>query len=266
MGYRKNILNTKAGWLVMSLATMLTLALAPAGVMADTSGSGGSDSRTSTSTTTTTTTQPTSTSTDSHSGDSVSSGSGSKPSSDTTQRSDGSPSASESSKPESRQAVENTPVVNNETELEIEAKDLLASARQGKQLHTEQQRQTACQAHQKAVDTQIAALGAQTQQNLNTFNSIFTMVQAYQTKNQLNVPSYASLVATAQAKQATAATAVSLLKSVSVTVDCSVPDPAQSIAAVQVAVRNARTALQAYIAAIKDIVVALQGTSSTSAH
>jgi hypothetical protein len=87
-------------------------------------------------------------------------------------------------------------------------------------------------------------------------------VQQFESSKQLQVSNYDALVATATAKQTAAASAVSALKALNVQIDCSQADPAATVATIKTAVADARTSLQAYRSALKDLVVALKGASS----
>jgi hypothetical protein len=148
--------------------------------------------------------------------------------------------------------------------LQAQAKTLLVTERQDHKEHTTAQRQQSCQAHQAEINTRAKNYAAAAQRHLDTFNSIFTKVQAFQTSKQLNVTNYDTLVAAATAKQTAAQTAVDALKSVDTTLDCTQADPANQVAALKTAVINARTALQDYRAAIKDVIVALKGASTST--
>lgn len=156
---------------------------------------------------------------------------------------------------------------NTETETEVntlekEAKDKLVEMRQHGSEHSVLARQRSCEARQKSIDTRISNFSAAAQRHQDVFTSIFTKVQAFYTKNNLNVANYDTLVATVNTKQTASQQAVSALKALDVTTDCKASDPAQQVQTLKTAVSNARTALQAYRAAIKDLVVALEGAST----
>jgi hypothetical protein len=142
--------------------------------------------------------------------------------------------------------------------LRNRAQQLLDDKRQNGKEHTEAQRQEACKQHESTIDGRFQTLGDKASRYLNGFNTIFTKVQAYQTKNQLNVPNYDTLVADVTAKQAAATAAVNTLDAQSGSkIDCTSSDPAQSVANVKTAAQDARTALQAYRASLKALVQAL---------
>lgn len=162
---------------------------------------------------------------------------------------------------------ETTTENSTETETEVhmlegKAKNMLATERKNGEKHSEQQRQSSCKAHQAEINNRVSNYSVAAQRHLTVFEGILTKVQNFYTTKKLNVSNYDTLLAAAQSKQADAQTAVDALKALNVSIDCTQPDPAQSVATVKTAVSNARSALQAYRAAIKDLIVALQGASS----
>jgi hypothetical protein len=155
--------------------------------------------------------------------------------------------------------------------LRNQAQQDLKALREGKQEHTAAQRQQSCTEHQADINNRITKLGKNAQKHLDDFSSVLTKVEAFQTKQQLAVANYDSLVATAVSDQVAATSAVSTLSSLTVTLDCTSTDPAASLATVKDAANSAKTALQAFRAAIKAIITALQAakpdtTSTTGAN
>lgn len=119
-------------------------------------------------------------------------------------------------------------------------------------------RQKACDQRHANIDGRLNNLGTKAQKFLDRYNTIFTKVQAYQTKNQLDVSNYDALVADTTAKQATATTAVATLSGLAGTkIDCTSTDPASSLAKVKTAADDAKTSLQAYRASLKTLIQAL---------
>jgi len=226
-----------------TIVSIFTLAVVPAAADqgSDSGGSSGSGDSS-----TTTSTDGTSDTSGSSSGDSSSSGQSGTDVETTSQTSDTS-----------------TEIENEVHMLEGKGKSLLQAERKNGKEHSEQQRQTACKAHQAEINTRVSNYSAAAQRHLGTFESILSKVQDFYTNKKLNVPNYSALLATAQSKQADAQTAVDALKALDVNIDCTQPDPAQSLATVKTAVSNARTALQAYRAAIKDVIVAVKGASTS---
>ena len=156
-----------------------------------------------------------------------------------------------------------------ETETEVQhlrsgALTTLETERKNGTEHSQLARENACKAHENEIDTRVSNYAAAAQRHLDVFTSVLTKVQNFYTSKGLNVATYPALLATAQADQTTAQQAVDALKALNVKIDCTQPDPAQSVATVKAAVANARTALQAYRTAIKNIIVALEGASSAN--
>lgn len=142
--------------------------------------------------------------------------------------------------------------------LLVRGKQLLDEKRKTGKEHTTAERQQACTTHEDAINTRFTTLGSKAEQYLTSFNATFTKVQAYQSRNQLAVANYDALVADATAKQTAATTAVATLKSLAGTkIDCTLTDPATSVADVKTAATDARTALQAYRTSLKALVHAL---------
>lgn len=154
---------------------------------------------------------------------------------------------------------------NGESEgLQARANLLLSDKRQGGHEHSAADRQKSCQELQTQINNKVSRLSTKAQQYLTNFNTIFTQVQAYQTSHQLAVSNYDTLVAETTAKQAAATAAVTSLKNVSVNIDCSATDPAGSVATVETAASDARTALQAYRSSLKALIQALLAAKNTT--
>ena len=196
------------------------------------------------------------------------SGSGSGDSS-TSQTSDSNSTDSNSTDTQSTDQAEpsdSSSVHDELTKLRQDAKDSLQQMRE--QHHsdlTAKGRQLACEKRQAGIDNRISNYAAEAQRHLNVFTGIFTKVQNFYASKKLNVSNYDTLVAAVTAKQTAAQSAVDALKALSVNIDCTQPDPAQTLEAVKGAVSDARTALQAYRAAIKDLIVAIGNTLDTQA-
>lgn len=144
------------------------------------------------------------------------------------------------------------------SQLRQDAKDALKNLRAERHSDlTERGRQLACEKRQSSVNGRIGNYADAAQRHLTVFTSIFTKVQDFYTTKKLSVSNYDTLVAAVNTKQTDAQTAVEALKSLDVNIDCSQPDPAQTLETVKTAVSNARSALQAYRASIKDLIVAI---------
>jgi hypothetical protein len=148
--------------------------------------------------------------------------------------------------------------------LRDQAEKLLAAKRENKKEHTQTEKKKSCEAHKTEINKRVNNYATAAQRHLDVFDGIFAKVQAFQTKKQLNVANYDTLVATATTKQVAAQAAVDELKALDVSIDCTQPDPATSLAKVKAATANARTALHEYRLAIKDVVVALKGASTST--
>lgn len=149
--------------------------------------------------------------------------------------------------------------------LHDRSQKLLKEKRQERKNRTEAQRQEACRQHAADIDQRFDALGGKAGRYLNGFNTIFTKVQAYQTKNQLDVANYDALVADVTAKQAAATAAVAALKTQSETkINCGTSDPASSVAVVKTAAQDAHTAMKAYRTSLKTLVKALQAAKQNA--
>lgn len=158
-----------------------------------------------------------------------------------------------------------TETESNDDSLQTRANLLLSDKRQNGQEHSQTQRQQTCQTKQAQINGKITRLSTHAQQYLDNFNKIFSAVQAYQASQQLSVANYDSLVAAATAKQTAATTAVSNLKNVSVNIDCSATDPANSIATIETAAGDAKTALQAYRSSLRSLIEALLAAQKSAA-
>ena len=170
--------------------------------------------------------------------------------------------------PEPEQEV-NDPTSTTEVKTELEsinehAKLTLQTERKNGHERSLEARQKSCQARQAEINTRINNYATAAQRHLGVFEGLLTKVQTFYTTNKLNVSGYDTLLATAQSKQADAQKAVDTLKALDVNIDCTSSDPAQSVVAVKAAVANARVALQAYRTAIKNLIVALKGTSTAA--
>ncbi|HSX43215.1 MAG TPA: hypothetical protein VLF59_03965 [Candidatus Saccharimonadales bacterium] len=156
-----------------------------------------------------------------------------------------------------------------ESSLRARAAQLLTDKRQKGKERSLAVRQQACKRHELGIDNRFATLGTKATKHLDAFDSIFVKVQAYQTAHDLQVANYDTLLADAQAKQASAKAAVDALSALAGTkIDCTAADPAATVATVKTVAGDARTALQAYRVSLKTLVRALlaakRSTSSSS--
>ncbi len=129
--------------------------------------------------------------------------------------------------------------------------------------HTIANRQKRCQSLQSMLTKQITNFSQNAQTHLDIFNTVFTKVQAYATKNNISTSQYTSLVAAATTQQTSATQFVTALKSVSVTFNCAQQDPASSLATIRAAVDSTRAALQAYQKSIAAVISDLEANTNT---
>jgi hypothetical protein len=143
----------------------------------------------------------------------------------------------------------------------LQMRDKLKTEHTQNQAQAIANRQKHCAKLQNKVNKQIANFSSNAQSHLSVFNSVYSKVQTYATDKKVTSTEYQSLVTTANTQQASATQAVDALKSVAVTVNCSQPDPASSLATVKSAVDSTRTALQAYQQAIKAVISNLESVA-----
>ncbi len=149
-------------------------------------------------------------------------------------------------------------------DLRKQAQDLLQTKREGAKEHTMAVRQKACEQRQGSIDTRTKVFADAAVRHLGVFDQVFTKVQAFHDNKHLNVTNYDTLVAAVKIKQAAAQSAVDVLKTLDVQIDCTQPDPAATVATIKQAVVNARTTLHAYRTSLKDLIVALKGASTAT--
>ncbi|HSX33566.1 MAG TPA: hypothetical protein VLF91_04485 [Candidatus Saccharimonadales bacterium] len=152
----------------------------------------------------------------------------------------------------------------DQSTLHSRAQQLLEDHRKNGTEHSQAQRQQACEKRKDAIDGKLVGLANAGQRHLDNFNRMFDKIQAFQAKNQVNLSNYDALVAAATAKQAAATAAVDALKTSGGTIDCSASDPAANLAIDKTAADDARTALQAYKSALKDLITALMNAKSSA--
>jgi hypothetical protein len=164
---------------------------------------------------------------------------------------------------ETEHAVSDSEVSGKVSDLQQKAKQLLETKREDGKTKSIADRQKACTARQSELTKKTENYSTNAQKHLAVFNSIYSKVLAFQAAKQLNPTNFDSLKATADAKQAAAQTAVAALGVSDITIDCTSQDPASGVATLKTAVGSARTALQEYRQAIKDVIVALEAAKTT---
>jgi chromosome segregation ATPase len=123
-------------------------------------------------------------------------------------------------------------------------------------------RQKACKAREANLTKKITNFDKQAKRHLERYDTAYAKLQAYQKEQDITAENYTALVATADAKRATATAAVDALKTAGVKIDCSSQDPAAAVATVKASVANAKTALKDYRTAVKNVLVALMTAKS----
>jgi hypothetical protein len=149
-------------------------------------------------------------------------------------------------------------VTTRKSELRSRAEKLLAAERQDKKVKSLEDRRKSCEARRAGLTTRSANYSRNAKKHLDTFNTVYDKVLAFQAEKQLTAGDFATLKATADAKKAAAISAVAALEDPSVTIDCTASDPAVGVATLKTSVGNARKSLQEYRTAIKNLVAALQ--------
>jgi hypothetical protein len=171
---------------------------------------------------------------------------------------------SDSSSDDSSDTSEDKPTGRLE-ELRLRAKKELSEDRaQKKEARKTEAKQKSCEAREANLNKKVKNFGAAAQRHLDRLDKTYAKLKAYQEEHKLNADQYEALVAVADAKQEAAKAAVEALKTVAVDIDCTSSDPAESVATVKAAVKNARTALQQYHTAVKDVLVELMTSKSDS--
>jgi TolA-binding protein len=86
--------------------------------------------------------------------------------------------------------------------------------------HTQQERQTACEARKTNLTKRMANAVRQAQNHKAVFDKIYTRVKDFHDSKNLSVANYDTLVANVDKAQADAAASISALQSLDVSVDC----------------------------------------------
>jgi hypothetical protein len=161
----------------------------------------------------------------------------------------------------------------NETEVHHQAllfrqmgMEKMQQARENHSTLKAAKRQKVCEHIQNAVNHKLKAFDNHASTYLTRLNSVFTKLQAYQTKNNLPVSNYTDLVSAATTAQNNATVSVDALNSLGSTLDCSSSDPGAMLSGVKEGAASARDALKAYRTSLKNIVVALAHAQSDSSN
>jgi hypothetical protein len=155
-------------------------------------------------------------------------------------------------------------VIDLTSKFKTEAQADLAQKKAEFKIHTEAERQTACEARKTNLTNRMANAVSQAQKHKAVFDKIYTRVKTFHDTKQLNVADYDALVAKVDAAQADATASITALQQLDVSVDCTSQTVADSVSTFQQAVKNTRDSLKAYRASITDLITALKGASSST--
>lgn len=159
-------------------------------------------------------------------------------------------------------AVRHGPASDLAQQLRQQAQEHVQQVRAKGQAKSQAARQHACIARQAALTRRMNSAVDHAQKHKQVFDKIYTRVKDFYIAKKLNVTDYATLTAKADAAQASAATNVSALQSLDISIDCSSPDVASSVSAFQQAVKSTRDSLKSYRAALVDLINSLKGAST----
>lgn len=127
-----------------------------------------------------------------------------------------------------------------------------------------QERENKCESHKHGLETKVGNLNKNGQKHLDHFNKVYANALEFQQANNLNPAGFADLTDKADAAKAKAEASVAALSALKPTVDCQKDTVASDVAAFKAAASQARTDLQAYRSAIKDVLKALEAAKETT--
>ncbi len=153
---------------------------------------------------------------------------------------------------------------NHETEMRTKGQELLKEAEHNKNDQnsndktnaTNTDRTKVCAEHKQGLQTKLDNLVKNAQAYKARVDGIYQKALAYQTTNNLTID--AALVTAANTAQAQAAVSVQALNNLKPTVDCNNTSVATDVATFKAASVQARTDLQAYKTAVKNVLTALE--------
>lgn len=119
-----------------------------------------------------------------------------------------------------------------------------------------------CERKQTQLETVAPRLSTNATTRLNTFNAIYSRVQAFYSKGQLTVNNYDELKNAVDAAQATATTSIDAISATEPTIDCEDPKLGAQLHLVTQATKSARSALSAYRVALTDLISALRASAA----
>jgi translation initiation factor 2B subunit (eIF-2B alpha/beta/delta family) len=172
-------------------------------------------------------------------------------------------------------AEDSTTGSESQTEVENHARDLTEQFKQSAQAdlaakkaqikeQTQEHRQKACEARKTNLTKRMSNAVRQAQNHKAVFDKIYTRVKDFHDNKQLSVDNYDTLVANIDKAQADAATSISALQTLDISVDCASQTVAVSVSAFQQAVKDSRDSLKAYRSSITELIKALKGASTSA--
>ena len=129
---------------------------------------------------------------------------------------------------------------------------------------TDEERTKACDEHKGGLETKFTSIARNSEAYKSRIDVIYARTLDFQKTSGLKPANFSSLVVTADAAKATAATSVTALASVKPTVDCASKTVATDVATFKVTATKARTDLKAYKQAVKAVVKSLRDGSEAA--
>jgi hypothetical protein len=171
---------------------------------------------------------------------------------------------SDTSETETEQETEKSQTLREQFKQEAQTK-VQGEVKAKVQAKTAEQKQQACTARKANLTKRMNNAVTAAQRHKDTFDKIYTKVQAFKTSKNLTVANYDSLKAAADAAQSDATTKIAALKALNVSVDCTQTDSlATIITAFQTAEKATRDSLKDYRKAVVALITALHDANKTT--
>ncbi|HLG90599.1 MAG TPA: hypothetical protein VI336_00320 [Candidatus Saccharimonadales bacterium] len=142
--------------------------------------------------------------------------------------------------------------------------DRAVEAQETAELRLEGAKLKACENREKAINNILDRLAKRGERRLNVYSVIADRVQAFYEKKGLNVSNYDELLTDVNAKKAAAQAAVDEIKADEVDFACDGTDPKGAAAGFKEDLKAEINALHAYQQSIKDLIVAIKTSISSS--
>lgn len=141
--------------------------------------------------------------------------------------------------------------------------DVQSKTKGKSEMHTHMQRLQSCDARKTALTNRMSNAVEASQRHKAVFDSLYTKIKTFYTSKNLNVASYADLSSKVDTARTDAATEITALQSLDITVDCTQADSlAGKVSAFQAALSATRDSLKAYRTALVNLITAIHGASS----